>query len=297
MKALPREMQAHLSSGATTLCWCFRLARGDGQILGFTDHDRDVTIDGVSYEAASGFTASAVQSQTGLAVDNLTAAGALSSDSLNEDDLAAGLFDNAAFEMWRVNWSDVNQRVLIRKGHLGEITRGRTGFVAELRGLAHVLNQVEGRIFGHACDADLGDLRCGINLGAAAYRATGLIAAVTDSRRFCVSGLSGFVSGWFAQGLLTFRSGANEGRAGEIKRHAATPSTVIIELWQPMSSRVVDGDRFEIVAGCDKQFATCRTKFANCVNFRGFPYVPGSDAALGYPASGQPMDGGSRYGN
>ena len=64
-----------------------------------------------------------------------------------------------------------------------------------------------------------------------------------------------------------------------------------------MSDAVAPGDAVTLVAGCDKQFATCKSKFDNVVNFRGFPYMPGNDAALSYQLANQPRDGGSRYGN
>ena len=35
MKTLPAGMQAHLDSGATTLCWCWRIARDDSLTQGF----------------------------------------------------------------------------------------------------------------------------------------------------------------------------------------------------------------------------------------------------------------------
>ena len=295
MKTLPPGLQAHLDSGTTTLCWCWKITRRDGATLGFTDHDAPVTFDGLAFEAVSGSTASEVQSTLGLAVDNLTVTGALSSDALNDDDLAAGLFDNADIEIWRVNWAAPSQRVLMRKGSLGEVKRGKTGFAAEVRGLAHILNQPVGRAYGHACDADLGDTRCKVAL--AAFTVSGTVASVLDQRRFAVSGLGAFASGWFADGKLAFTSGANARRAMEIKRHAATASAVTIDLWQAMSEAVAPGDGFTVSAGCDKQFATCKAKFANQANFRGFPYMPGNDVVLSYPASSTPLDGGSRYGN
>lgn len=297
MKALSPALQSHLDSGTTTLCWCWRLTRGDGLVQGFTDHDRPLTMDGVTYEAVTGFTASEVQSQLNLAVDNLTVAGALASASLNEADLAAGLYDDAQIEIWRVNWADTSQRVLMRKGHIGQVTRGRTGFQAEMRGLAHVLNQPVGRAYGYGCDADLGDARCGVNLSDPAYSGAGAVVAVIDARRFTVSGLSSFADGWFANGKLTWQSGANAGHAMEIKRHGVSGSTVTLELWQAMSEPVAVGDAFAITAGCDKQFSTCKARFAKAANFRGFPYMPGNDAVTAYPNATQPMDGGSRYGN
>ena len=293
MKTLPTGMQAHLDSGATTLCWCWKIARGDGAAQGFTDHDVDLAFDGITYEAASGFTATEVQSLLNLAIDNLSVSGALSSATLNEADLAARLYDNAAIEIWRVNWSDVSQRVRMRSGNLGEVKRGKAAFTAEVRGLAHILNQPVGRCFGYGCDADLGDARCTVDLANAAFKGEGTVASVTDARRFTVTGLDAFADGWFTGGKLVWTSGANDGRAMEVKRHAVAS----IELWQSMSEAVVTGDTFVITAGCDKQFATCKAKFANAINFRGFPYMPGNDAVLSYPTATQPMDGGSRYGN
>ena len=115
------------------------------------------------------------------------------------------------------------------------------------------------------------------------------MTSVTDNRRFAVAALGD----GFGGGLLTFTSGANAGRAMEIKRQSGTA----IELWQAMSAPVAPGDSVTLIAGCDKQFATCKTKFANGINFRGFPYMPGNDAVLSGPSPSTPMDGGSRYGH
>jgi uncharacterized phage protein (TIGR02218 family) len=40
-------------------------------------------------------------------------------------------------------------------------------------------------------------------------------------------------------------------------------------------------------AGCDKRLATCRDRFANAVNFRGFPHIPGNDFVISYPVPGK----------
>lgn len=44
---------------------------------------------------------------------------------------------------------------------------------------------------------------------------------------------------------------------------------------------------------CDKRFETCRDVYANAVNFRGFPHMPGPDALIAGPAAGD-NDGGKR---
>ena len=53
------------------------------------------------------------------------------------------------------------------------------------------------------------------------------------------------------------------------------------------------GDRVRIEAGCDKAEDTCRLKFANMVNFRGFPDIPGEDWLMAFPKGGGVNDGGS----
>ena len=60
MRTLPPGLAAHLATGATTLCHCWKLVPLTGATLGFTDHDYDVTFDGVTYEAQAGFEASEI---------------------------------------------------------------------------------------------------------------------------------------------------------------------------------------------------------------------------------------------
>jgi len=297
MKTLPPALQQHLDTGATTLCHCWRLTRSDGQVLGFTDHDGAVTFNSVTYEAASGFSATAIETGLGLSVANIDALGALSSLSLNEKDLAAGLFDNADIEIWRVNWADVTQRVILRKGNLGEVSRGRAAFSAEVRGLAHRLNQPTGRLYQVNCDVDLGSAKCGIDLNLSIYKGSGVVSAATSNRHFTVTGLDGFANQWFSRGKLTWTGGANAGGAGEIKIHGVSAGVVTIELWQASSEAVAVNDTFDITAGCDKSFETCKMKFSNVINFRGFSHMPGNDFIVSYPNRGDKNSGGSLVGN
>jgi len=276
MKALSAELGAHLASGVTTLCWCWRVARRDGVVMGFTDHDKTLAFDGTTYEAASGFTASDIKDSLGLAVDNLEVSGALSSATLTDADLSAGRYDDARVEIHRVNWNDTNQRVLMRSGSIGEVRRSGTSFAAELRGLAHYLQQPKGRLLQLTCDADLGDARCKVDLSSPAYRGTGSIIAASSARRFTVSGLESFASGFFSRGLFTFVSGASDGLKIEVKSHVKLASSDAIELWTDAEGVPAAGDLFVITAGCDKRVETCKARFANVINFRGFPSMPGN---------------------
>lgn len=276
MKVLSSGLQAHLESGATTLCWCWRLVRRDGAVLGFTDHDKALVFDGTTYEASAGLSASDIKDGIGLSVDNLEVAGALTSDALNEDDLAAGRYDDAQIEIYRVNWQDVGQRVLMRTGSLGEVRRSGATFAAEVRGLQHYLQQPKGRLFQYTCDADLGDGRCGVDVSSPAFRGAGTVLAALSPRRFVASGLDAFESEFFARGLMSFDTGAAAGLAIEVKSHSNKLGTVTLEAWADVEGPPAPGDTFTVTAGCDKRIETCAARFANAANFRGFPAMPGN---------------------
>ncbi|WP_426023844.1 baseplate hub protein [Brevundimonas sp. PWP3-1b1] len=162
MRNIPEEMVARIESGAATLCHVWRLKRADGVVMGFTDHDRDLVVDGVLCRAASGWTAGAGESAVGLTAGSVSAAGALDDEAISEEDVAAGLFDAATVELWRVDWARPDLRVRLWAGTLARIRREGGGFVAELEGPLAKLERVVGRTYGRMCDARLGDQRCGV---------------------------------------------------------------------------------------------------------------------------------------
>lgn len=84
----------------------------------------------------------------------------------------------------------------------------------------------------------------------------------------------------------------------EVKRHRREAGTAAIELWQALPEPLATGNSFVVTAGCDKRFATCKNRFNNAVNFRGFPHIPGNDFVVRYAVEGEPgHDGGSLQGN
>ncbi len=287
MKTLPTGLQAHLDTGTTTLAWCWRLTRADGQVFGFTDHDLPLKFDSTTFEPESGFTASEIRSGPDLSVDAQEAEGVLTSSTITETDILDGRWDNALVEIWRVNWQDVGQRVLMRRGAIGQVRRGRLQFVAEMRSLAHVLNQTVGRTFQASCDAALGDARCAVNRNDPTFKGSGTVVTVAGDRSFTVSGLSAYTDNWFALGAVTWTGGANAGRKAEVLTHEVGSTAVTITLLEAPILAIAAGDTFTITAGCDKAFETCKGKFGNAVNFRGFPHIPGQDTVIRYAAKGE----------
>lgn len=285
MRQIPSALQARLDQGVTTLAQAWKLTRRDGVTAGFTDHDRDLVFDGVQFRAGTGFAASEATGRFDLSVEGGDIAGALDDDGLSEADLSAGKYDAAQIETWLVDWSDVSLRLLTARGWLGEVKREGIAFIAEIRGLADLLAQESGRLYTAKCNADLGDGRCRVDLEDPMRRGDGVVSVLLGTSIFVASGLAGFVDGFFTAGRLSWISGANAGQAIEVKQHRADDE-VVLSLWQAMPELIAEGDAFSITAGCDKSLATCRDRFANSENFRGFPHIPGNDFIMSYPTPG-----------
>jgi uncharacterized phage protein (TIGR02218 family) len=296
MRQISSDFAATLAGTITTLCHCWRVTRRDGVVQGFTDHDSDIAFAGVTFAAATGFDASDTEATLGLASAGGEVTGALSSDILTEDDLANGVWDGASVEIWLVNWSAPEQRVLLDITTIGEVRRSEFGFTAELRSAASFLDQETGLLFQRLCSADLGDGRCKVALTAPDFACDGTLLAGATSIAFSASLDRTYESGFFTGGTLTFTSGGNSGAICQIKDHTVTGPNVSFLLWTPLARPIATGDHFTVTAGCNKTLVTCREKFNNLVNHRGFPHMPGNDIIISYPNSNDPIfDGGSLF--
>lgn len=286
-------LYAHLETKITTVARCWLVKRRDGLLLGFTDHDRPLSFDGYQFAADSGLTARALQQGTGLSVDNSEALGALTSSAIRDEDILAGRYDQAEVMAWLVNWTNTDERALQFRGTLGEIRRVDGQFTAELRGLTETLNQTRSRVYQKPCTAVLGDRACGVDLTAPGMSVEVEVISVDDQRVFDLGALAEFDEGWFAWGTMIALNGAAEGLASSIKEDRSIGIRRRIVLWSDLRAEISPGDRVKVIAGCNKQPATCRLKFDNFLNFRGFPDIPGDDWLLSYPARTTRNDGGA----
>ena len=297
MKRLPDALAAHVATGETTLCRAWRVTCRDGLRLGFTEHDQTLAFDGTQFEPGTGFAATEASSASGLSAPGTDVRGGFSSAAISEADLSAGRYDGARVELFLVNWQEAEeQHALIAMQEIGEVSRAGPGFSAELRSLAHRLQQPEGRIYNRRCDADLGDGRCRVDMAVANRQVTGVVAQVLSADRLTVSGLPALAEGHFRLGGVRFHAGLLSGRRLAIEESGAVAGGMAtLRLWLPLEARPSPGDAVTLTVGCDKSFGTCREKFANQLNFRGFPHMPGSDFAYSYVSGDSTHDGGVLY--
>jgi uncharacterized phage protein (TIGR02218 family) len=278
MKTVSPELAAHLEGDVLTLATCWRLARRDGVVFRATDHDGDLEVEGETYRARAGYSRTAVASEAGLAVGNVDLEGVLDDAGLDADALRAGLYDGAEVRIFVVNWQDPSQGTLrLRRGWLGEVMLSSEGqWRTELRGMSQVLAQRLIEPYTPDCRADLGDARCGVEIGDPQWTRPGLVTAPLDALSFTAAiDVTDKPDDWFAGGVIRFTSGQNSGRAIEVRGSDLATGDLVLSFPPPFP--VGTGDAFEIYPGCDKRLSTCIDRFDNVLNFRGDPFVPGAD--------------------
>jgi uncharacterized phage protein (TIGR02218 family) len=272
MSDMESGLGAALTDELTNLAICWQVLRQDGVGLGFTTHDRPLIIGGMCYGSAPGMAPSAVVSSDGLDIDTMDVAGALSADAITAGDLGLGRYDGAIVRLFMVDWRDPDGgRQPLACGTLGTVEAGTgpdAGFTATLRGPTAVLSATRIETYSPECRAELGDWRCRV-----AMRGRALRTPVTgaDGDHVELDGVDMLAAGDYLAGRLRVLSGPLAGVERRIIAIDANRLRLDEALALPVSALV------EITHGCDKQFSTCVTRFANAANFRGEPHVPGGD--------------------
>ena len=115
------------------------------------------------------------------------------------------------------------------------------------------------------CNHFLYDARCKVNPAAFTY--TGLVSGVSGDQ-ITVNGVAANGADWAVGGYVRAPSGAQDD-ARLVIAQASDTLTLLSPFSIPVLSTNVD-----VLAGCDHSLATCQSKFANVINFGGYPYVP-----------------------
>ncbi len=125
------------------------------------------------------------------------------------------------------------------------------------------------------CLNTLYDTSCG--LSQAANTTSGAITAAPSVSGFDTNLTA--ADSVYAQGLINFTSGANNGVARSVKAYANASGA--IQLVVPLPAMPAVGDTFTIAKGCDLTMATCQSRFNNLIRFRGQPFTPPPETIYG----------------
>lgn len=283
VKVLDTTTQTEVDSRASTFTTCWKITRIDGVVLGFTSFQRDIDFDGVTYSAMGGYTPSALQSNSELAVDNMDLEGIVHSNGLLASDIQKGRYDYAEVEVFWINYENPTGKIILRRGNMGEITLRDGLYVTEIRSLVQRLTRKTIRIVTPDCDAEVYDARCGI--ASTSFQNTGTVAGIVEANRVYDITISGTArsAGYFVDGKLEFTSGDANGYIEDVKAHTKDSGNERITVFLKVPFAVAVSDTVLLKRGCSKLFSECVGVFSNGDNYRGFPDVPGNDKMVQTP--------------
>jgi hypothetical protein len=162
---------------------------------------------------------------------------------------------------------------------------GMTKATLTAQDMLYLLNiQVPRRVFQASCSHTLYDAGC--TLSAASYTKTGAVATLTYPYLFTTTAhiTPTSTAGTFAQGVLTWTTGANAGLSYFVRAWTPGGSSDTIQLDVQPISAIQAGDNFSVRQGCNKTFASCtdlQGATNSYVNYGGQPETPVPETAVG----------------
>lgn len=288
-RTLNVTLQAKLTAGSTNLCHLLTITRKDGEIFRYTDLDIDLVVDGQTYESSDSFAVTAITSSASNGIQSTNCNIIFSVDGFTEAETAQGAYDSAHAEFAAIDYIHPEWgKMILLTGRMAAInaTNRKIGQF-EMNGLLSIGDAKIGEVYSPECRANLGDARCKIDTSL--FNQTGHVNHIDIPANFRSSIFRVIfdavdpINGLFNQGIISFTSGNNNGLTVEVQAqfhadalfYGALTHDIFVAV--PLPKPVQVGDTFRIVNGCDKRPITCLTKFNNIVNFRGEPFVPGSD--------------------
>ena len=271
MKTISAALKSAIADG--TIATFVKITRTDAVELGYSDHDKELTYDSLLYTPSPGLARIIMNLRNNAEVSNQEFLASWDVD-LDEDDLKNGIYDDAIIDVFRADHTQGTvDTVIVFRGSLGGIQWTEDGFKADIHSLTSKLQRQIGLTYTSKCRHDLFNQFSATNVGActlsaASFTYTSSVTVNTSKIKFTGATISQ-ADDWVANGKLTWTSGLNSGTEYTVKSFTGD----VYELFLPTVFTINNTDTFTILAGCDKTFETCKTKFSNQINFGGFPHI------------------------
>ena len=277
MKSINEELKDILSSDTINIVRCWKIELSNGNILGFSTNDGEFNYDGIKFNPLSADNIKTIDVSLDIKADEFKISNLISSELIRVDDILNGLYDNAKVEIFLIDISRLDLgKVSLLNGIISSIECDDNIFTANIKGLKNELNKTIGEIYSPLCRARFCDSKCGLTM--ANYEFNGTIDFVEDNYNFATNNeeIRSKNVGYFDNGIIEFMDGDNIGKKTEINQFSGGKFLILSEL----SYDLKVGDKFKVLAGCNKNFKSCCEKFNNAINFRGEPHLPGIELLL-----------------
>ncbi len=259
----------------TTLATCIKISSLDGSTIAMTDYDQLLFVDHTTYYPNKCFSYSKISYSSSFDVDKISLEGVLSSDSILESDILAGKYDAAQIEVFCIDYTrPKDEKIILKLGSINRIRLVDGKFIAEVSSIKSKKQDLT-ETFSPLCRAQFCDDRCKLN--ASNFTHNGVVSEVLSGRkRFIDHSLQKEKKNYYKYGVVKFVSGKNKSVSIPVNES----SDSLLELLFVAPHEIESGDTYTILAGCDKLFSTCYTKFNNTINFRGEPHIVGAEKKL-----------------
>jgi|GEM_PF-5358705 uncharacterized phage protein (TIGR02218 family) len=291
-RTCPTGLYNHLQKNCTTIATCLQITRTDGVIIGLTTCAQQLIIGGTVYQYLNSFEPSAIKSNVGKSGD-IEVTCILGTNAFTAADVLAGRYSGAIVEVFWVDYMNVaNGQMIMMTGLIGDMKLSDLGVVITIKDLIDLLKQTVGEQYTSCCRVrDFGNSQCdpenGLNVSQYNYAWT--VAAVTTNFQYTLTAAATSPSGnYYTFGKCTFTSGQNKGLMRTVAADAQVTGTqCTITLYEPFPLPVAVGDTVTLQKGCGRLFANCQSfpsstnvSGNNGENFRGEPFLPGSNQLI-----------------
>lgn len=258
----------------TQLSTCILITKVLGSPVGLTDHNTNLTIDGVIYYSDGGVSPANTSAKSDMSLDTSEIVSLFSANSITKEQVLKWGLDNAKVRVFLVNRGDLTRTYTLKDGYIGLVGLKNNMYSLEVVGKAAKLTHQVGRTYSPSCDTKLFSSRCGLDV--LLFNKSATVSSIVNKITFNITIAFNTASGYFAGGKLTWNTGQNSGVVIEIKNDTeVSPGNRSLEIFSEVPYTISVGDTMTITPGCDKSLTACREKFNNLVNFQGQPHVPG----------------------
>ena len=283
MKTTSAPLLAFMRSGQEfTLADLYTLSLPDGTVLRYTDFDADLFSGGYTfYSSGPVFKRGKARVVIGLEVDTLDVEIYPKATDLVDGlpmlaAAVAGSFDGSSLKLERAYiypGTTVVGTINMFTGQFADLEVSRGGIKLRVNSDVADLNiNMPRNLYQAACTHTLYDSGCTVNRAGAAAGSS--ISAGTSASYIACS--LAYPIEWFNRGYIVFQTGNLTGVRRTVKGYS--PGNVY--LFNPLPAVPAIGDTFLAYPGCDKDISTCRAKFGNQANFKGFPFIPSPETII-----------------
>lgn len=276
----------YLAGRSLELAVCWKLTAAPtspvaGTVVAACSDTKDMTLPGhpgVVFRSSRGGLPTAIDIEAGSESAGLQVESVFDDDEITEDAIRAGDWHGAKFEIFTVNRETLGMGQLVEfSGRIGKVEAEGPRFSAEARPLTACAQAQVGRLTTAGCARvkRLGDGFCKVNLDApaagdgGAIRVTGTVTSAAGATEFFDTSRT---EGTDYFDLVKFTSGALDGREFEVF-YTNDGGGKKFRLRRGAPRNIPVGSTYQATRKCNRTPEDCRAKFANIVNYRGYPHI------------------------